>query len=138
VAPNLPPYTVGARHHGGRDGTLPGAEGMRKRTMAAMRTFHDTSGAEWTVFEVRREPGRDIGYLPQGFNRGWLCFECAGAKRRLTPVPEGWARMQHPELEALLERAAPVRRSAAVEDVRDSMRGSGRRSLRDSPRDEMR
>jgi hypothetical protein len=87
-----------------------------------MRTFHDSSGTEWTVFEVRREPGRDVGYLPQGFNRGWLCFECSTSKRRLTPVPDGWARLSNTQMELLLRQAAPVRRTASVDAIRNELR----------------
>ena len=41
---------------------------------------------------------------------GWLAFEGRGEKRRLAPVPPGWAECPEHELRALLARAAPVRR----------------------------
>jgi hypothetical protein len=77
-----------------------------------MRTFKDSTGVEWTVFEVRRQ-AKDDGqwsYLPQGFNSGWLCFESLASKRRLTPVPEGWRDLRERQLEDLLWKAVAVSR----------------------------
>ena len=33
------------------------------------------------------------------FTYGWLCFETAGEKRRLAPVPEGWDRADDETIE---------------------------------------
>jgi hypothetical protein len=43
--------------------------------------------------------------LSNGFERGWLAFETDGEKRRLAPIPEGWADLPDEELLALLSQA---------------------------------
>src|SRR5688572_31864066 len=77
-----------------------------------MRTFRDSDGTEWTVFEVRRQLSSrgDLSYLPGGFSNGWLCFESATAKRRLVTYPERWREFTDAELEKLLRQAAPAPR----------------------------
>ena len=50
-----------------------------------MRHFTDSTGVEWTVFEVKRgETQEKWSYLPDEFGDGWLCFESKFSKRRLT------------------------------------------------------
>jgi hypothetical protein len=79
-----------------------------------MRAFRDSSGNEWTVFEVRRQVSTngDLVYMPQGFGSGWLCFENGGgtAKRRLVRFPERWREFGDAELEKLLGQAQPAPR----------------------------
>jgi hypothetical protein len=72
-----------------------------------MRTFRDSNGTAWTVFEVRRQVSGtgDRSYLPGGFNDGWLCFETHGAKRRLTKYPPRWREFSDEELMNLLSQA---------------------------------
>lgn len=84
-----------------------------------MRTFRDTAGVEWTVFEVRRANDEtNWAYLPRGFRSGWLCFESLTGKRRLSPVPDGWKLLEPVDLEAMLRRATPVGRTrGAVNDT---------------------
>ena len=79
-----------------------------------MRSFRDSSYAEWTVFEVRRQRSAksDSSYLPSGYNDGWLCFERPGEKRRLVHFPEKWREFGDAELEKLLQEAQPAPRSA--------------------------
>jgi hypothetical protein len=101
------------------------------------RQFIDSEGQAWTVWDVvpsrvaqeldaawlaRHEPENTEGApavrprasLPDRFAGGWLCFERAGEKRRLAPVPSGWHRLTSLELEALRNRApqVPARLSA--------------------------
>jgi len=96
------------------------------------RQFIDSEGQAWTVWDVvpsrvaqdldaawlaRHEPDRAVGTpaarsrasLPDRFAGGWLCFERAGQKRRLAPVPTGWHRFSSLELQALCDRAPQVR-----------------------------
>jgi hypothetical protein len=82
-----------------------------------MRDFTDSSGIEWTVFEVRRQNDEEDNwaYLPRGFRAGWLCFESDAGKRRLSPVPHGWRSLGETEIERLLRRATPVVRSRRSE-----------------------
>ena len=48
---------------------------------------------------------------------GWLAFEGAGERRRLTPVPDGWLEMPEWQLVGLLETATvvSVRRGRLIE-----------------------
>jgi hypothetical protein len=81
-----------------------------------MRTFKDSTGTEWTVFEVRRGGDEsNWAYLPRGFRSGWLCFESAQGKRRLSPVPDGWKTLDVDDLERMLGRATGVSRSRAAD-----------------------
>ena len=75
-----------------------------------MKNFRDSTGMEWTVFEVRRAVSAkgDWSYLPSGFSDGWLCFECGEEKRRLAPVPEGWDRADDETIEQWCCSAKPV------------------------------
>jgi len=80
-----------------------------------MRTVADSAGTEWTIFEVKKSvAGDQWTYLPEQFGNGWLCFESSVAKRRLTPVPPGWADMSDKELLGLMKKAEPVVRSRAI------------------------
>ena len=76
-----------------------------------MRIIADTTGAVWTIFEVKKQGGAsDWTYLPEQFGNGWLCFEADVRKRRLTPVPPRWMEYSDAELVGLLEKAEPVPR----------------------------
>jgi hypothetical protein len=77
-----------------------------------MRTFADSTGIEWTVYEVKRQGATADrwSYLPAEFGDGWLCFESDVSKRRLTPVPPRWREFSDSELERSLEQAAAVNR----------------------------
>ena len=77
-----------------------------------MKTFRDSSGVDWTVFEVRRNVGGkgDLSYLPSGFSDGWLCFESEMVKKRLLKYPERWREFNDGELEKLLGEALPAPR----------------------------
>jgi hypothetical protein len=102
----------------------------------AHRTFTDAGGVEWTVYDViprtddrraeerRRDPEGDIGtedrrqedrrieigHLPSRLTDGWLCFESAGDRRRLQPIPAEWMSMPEAELHDLLGQARPAGR----------------------------
>jgi hypothetical protein len=71
-------------------------------------------GREWTVWDTRPAAptlGGGQAAVAEGYTSGWLTFQCDTEKRRLAPPPELWDRLSDPELVALLERAAPVRRA---------------------------
>jgi hypothetical protein len=76
------------------------------------RAFTDCLGATWSVREIT--PGPMPPKLRQmlGSERragGWLLFlSDSGAKRRLAPVPKGWAGLSDAELEVLCLRARRV------------------------------
>ena len=82
------------------------------------RTFSDPEGREWRVWDVipsrEADPGsRSYGYLPAEMAEGWLCFEAADQKRRLTPFPTGWEEYDDERMEALCRAALPVAPRAA-------------------------
>lgn len=77
-----------------------------------MRTITDSTGTQWTVFEVKRQGGTADrwSYLPEEYGDGWLCFESHVCKRRLTPVPDDWRGFTDPQLIQLLHQAQIVNR----------------------------
>ena len=107
----------------------------------SLRTFVDSSRREWLAFDVipradeRRYTDRRNPDDPEfgGENRrdtdrrltvggagrmqgaeGWLCFECGDDRRRLSPIPKGWARASDATLEAYCRSATPARTSRPV------------------------
>jgi hypothetical protein len=83
---------------------------------AAHRVFTDPRGVEWDVFPVYPEARLSVHSQLKGtYPQGWLCFDAAGEKRRLSPIPEGWQERSDEQLAQLLESA----------DVALSRRGRG-------------
>lgn len=79
----------------------------------AFRTFRDPEGREWQVWDV--VPSREVEggsrrhhYLPAEMAAGWLCFEAADQKRRLTPFPSDWEQRDDAAIHALCLAAQPV------------------------------
>lgn len=76
----------------------------------AMRDLTDSTGTQWLVWDIRPEESHPItrfeDYL-QGFLDGWLVFETPDGRqrRRLHPIPKGWAELPDAELHLLLDRA---------------------------------
>ena len=83
-----------------------------------LRTFTDETGREWRVWDTRPESRADerrfaenarvVADAPtdgstgrselrqrlsysEGLEHGWLTFESGDAKRRLSPIPDGWS-----------------------------------------------
>jgi hypothetical protein len=98
------------------------------------RTFEDTTGAQWEVFEVHRSSHKS-GSVSAGLEGGWLAFVSGETKRRLAPFPANWAIFSDAELERLCSsaRSAPparypfertmrprIRRSSLAGDVADT------------------
>ena len=82
-----------------------------------LRSFHH-EGTEWTVWDTRPNsvdlaPAGRLS-VAEGYGDGWLTFQCGDEKRRLAPVPPHWGALSEAQLEALLERAAPVPRAPDV------------------------
>jgi hypothetical protein len=77
----------------------------------AARTFKDSTGNVWEVFEVRRSSQTAQAVSP-GLERGWLAFVCGPTKRRLAPFPDGWQTADVAELERLCRRARGARASS--------------------------
>lgn len=75
----------------------------------AARTFTDSAGLIWEVFEVRRA-SQKVGAVSPGLENGWLAFANGESKRRLAPFPAEWAATSDTELEVL---CASARRAPA-------------------------
>ena len=72
----------------------------------AARTFEDSAGTIWEVFEVHRSSNKAVT-VSTGLEGGWLAFVSGDQKRRLAPFPSEWETIAAPELERLC-RAARV------------------------------
>ena len=87
--------------------------GEDRRAGEAPDPWHERRRADRRVRDVGR-PAAIAGALA----RGWLCFESqigdgAATRRRLAPIPDGWADRTEAALRALLGEAVPARRSAS-------------------------
>jgi hypothetical protein len=58
--------------------------------------------------ERRRGPFRRSVSVASEFSNGWLCFESEGEKRRLAPVPDGWAEAGPDRMSTWLQTAKRV------------------------------
>lgn len=74
----------------------------------ATRAFTDRNGDAWKVWDTVPQDAR--GCLP-AYARGWLTFEHAitGDRRRLAPIPDGWAGASEERLLLMCRVAQPVR-----------------------------
>lgn len=76
------------------------------RRLRAIRIFHN----DRRMIPTRRlDLNRARLYFPPS-ETGWLCFESDEAKRRLRPIPDGWAHDSDVTLEQLCVRADPETR----------------------------
>jgi hypothetical protein len=64
------------------------------------RTFDDSTGTHWEVFEVHRTSQKPQA-VSAGMESGWLSFVSAAEKRRLAPFPRDWEQQPDAELERL-------------------------------------
>ncbi len=96
----------------------------------AARTFEDSSGATWEVFEVHRS-STTAGAVSNGLEKGWLAFVNGSIKRRLAPYPPAWATADVPELERLCRMA---REAPAPRYPLDPQGGSERRAEQEGTR----
>ena len=71
------------------------------------RTFQDSRGTEWLVYDCAPAEGMKRGFAPE-LQTGWLCFQCATEKRRLVNYPKDWEQYSPQELEKLLNQANVV------------------------------
>lgn len=105
----------------------------------AYRTFRDSRGTEWQTWDVvprleerrvaaRRAPSAHSpaadrrmqmdrrlinsqrSVLTSSLTSGWLCFEAAVEKRRLSPIPADWQNCAPEHLERYCAQATPARR----------------------------
>jgi hypothetical protein len=73
----------------------------------APRTFTDSAGLTWSVFEVHRT-SQKAGAVSPGLENGWLAFASGDSRRRLAPFPSTWETSTDTELEVLCATARPV------------------------------
>jgi len=87
------------------------------------RTFEDSAGAVWEVFEVHRSTQKP-GAVTSGLEHGWLAFVSGETKRRLAPFPPEWETAGVPELERLcaMARVAPTPHFPLDEETRRQRR----------------
>ena len=80
--------------------------------MSEMRTFIDTAGTRWDVWEVRRDHVAGFGLthhpVAPELENGWLCFSSPGHRRRLASYPDDWRRLSVDQLVSLCARAEGV------------------------------
>jgi hypothetical protein len=77
------------------------------------RTFQDSAGGVWEVFEVHRTSRHAVAVSP-GLEGGWLAFVGRDVKRRLAPFPAEWQTMPPADLERLCAKARDVSSAAAT------------------------
>lgn len=76
----------------------------------ATRAYTDREGDGWRVWETVPHDAR--GCQP-AYAKGWLTFEhgASGDRRRLAPIPDGWADVSEERLHLMCRAAEPVRGS---------------------------
>jgi hypothetical protein len=92
----------------------------------AVREFTDSAGNGWRAWDVTPDElsprTKDEDYLAQLYHTGWIVFETKSGndKRRLYPVPKGWAELPDAQLAVLLEKAevVPQRKLRTEKDAR--------------------
>lgn len=78
---------------------------------ATHRILRDASGVRWDVFSVHPEVLPELNVRLHGpYAQGWLCFESASEKRRLSPIPHAWQQLTNEQLAQLAGRAEPASR----------------------------
>ena len=82
-----------------------------------LKEFPDAGGRRWTVWEVHPQQVDPAQRRAQGmtevrpsYREGWLAFLCVELheKRRLIPIPAGWAELRDDELARLCAAADAV------------------------------
>jgi hypothetical protein len=72
------------------------------------RRFLDAAGVVWDVREIHPSATTGRIRLPEPFESGWLAFESPKEKRRLSPIPDGWATSSDNGLRLLCQAAHVV------------------------------
>ena len=72
------------------------------------RRFLDAAAVVWDVREIHPSATSGRIRLPEPFESGWLAFESPKEKRRLSPIPDGWATHTDDGLRLLCQAAHVV------------------------------
>ncbi len=71
-----------------------------------MREFDDSRGRRWRVWETRPTTEN----VRPDLRAGWLTFEHHTLRKRLAPIPDGWADFPDDQLRVLCGKARAERR----------------------------
>jgi hypothetical protein len=78
-----------------------------------LREFTDDDGLTWRVWDVTPSLHDRLSPSAQQISlrvpSGWLCFESARERRRLTPIPENWDTLDEGALKKMCAEAEKVR-----------------------------
>jgi len=85
----------------------------------AIREFTDSRGVTWRVWRTKPRAG---SVYDETLRAGWLTFESSQGRRRLAPIPTGWA-------DATPERLDLMCRAAEAVATRRSVRAPRRVEL---------
>jgi hypothetical protein len=110
-----------ARHDAQASGVEPATGGESPADQSAPgthRLFDDARGVRWDVWAVHPESRpSQLWALPASFRTGWLVFESASEKRRLSPIPANWLTLPESELERLCDQASAAQRRARLPGI---------------------
>ena len=84
------------------------AAGTSTNERVPLREIIDEEGEHWQVFDVYPTDGAQTGVLRESFLNGWLCFQSIKGRRRVVPIPEGWAEISDQKLRLMLSVAPPT------------------------------
>lgn len=87
----------------------------------AYREFTDPAGVVWRAWDTYPSSASNVRSV---YAAGWLGFESTTERRRLHPVPEGWADAEDDALCAWLRAAVPVK-ARQTEEYLNQARGAG-------------
>jgi hypothetical protein len=91
-----------------RTPTLPVADASSPGTH---RIFADARGVRWDACAIHPSASATARVrLPEPYRSGWISFDSALEKRRLSPIPDGWESLPDDALRALCDRAEIVPR----------------------------
>lgn len=83
----------------------------------AYREFQDSAGSTWKVWDTfPTKPDT----LAAEWREGWLTFERGADRRRLAPIPKGWAEAAASRLELMCRAAETGRRDTPPRGIQSS------------------
>jgi hypothetical protein len=75
------------------------------------RIFADARGLRWDACAIHPSASATARVrLPEPYQSGWISFDSAVEKRRLSPIPDGWESLSDDALRTLCDRAEIVPR----------------------------